>query len=195
MEVLHCLVWCWCSRQRLLMMGHHHRSTDYGSPGLPSPAESTQRTARRPVVKKPLNAFMLFMKEMRQKVIDECTLKESAAINQILGRKVITLTDRQTDTASWADRRHILLSSTTSFHFSVLFNVSNQFRPFTSSFLCTCNVQQSFTRTSLIRLRLNFPLYNHNPCIFCTPGVGLIASWNTSIPSQPVSLHQCNYVT
>jgi len=32
---------------------------------------------------------MLFMKEMRQKVIDECTLKESAAINQILGRKVI----------------------------------------------------------------------------------------------------------
>lgn len=31
---------------------------------------------------------MLFMKEMRQKVIDECTLKESAAINQILGRKV-----------------------------------------------------------------------------------------------------------
>ena len=31
---------------------------------------------------------MLFMKEMRQRVIDECTLKESAAINQILGRKV-----------------------------------------------------------------------------------------------------------
>lgn len=30
---------------------------------------------------------MLFMKEMRQKVIEECTLKESAAINQILGRK------------------------------------------------------------------------------------------------------------
>jgi len=26
---------------------------------------------------------------MRQKVIDECTLKESAAINQILGRKVL----------------------------------------------------------------------------------------------------------
>jgi len=39
-------------------------------------------------VKKPLNAFMLFMKEMRSKVVDECTLKESAAINQILGRKV-----------------------------------------------------------------------------------------------------------
>jgi len=44
---------------------------------------------RKAYIKKPLNAFMLFMKEMRQKVIDECTLKESAAINQILGRKVI----------------------------------------------------------------------------------------------------------
>ena len=41
-------------------------------------------------IKKPLNAFMLFMKEMRSKVVDECTLKESAAINQILGRKVYT---------------------------------------------------------------------------------------------------------
>jgi len=95
MEVLHCLL---CYRQRLLMMGHH-RGSDYGSPGLPSPAESTQqqRTPRRPVIKKPLNAFMLFMKEMRQKVIDECTLKESAAINQILGRKVTnTLTHSHT---------------------------------------------------------------------------------------------------
>jgi hypothetical protein len=41
-----------------------------------------------PHVKKPLNAFMLYMKEMRQAVVKECTLKESAAINQILGRKV-----------------------------------------------------------------------------------------------------------
>ena len=39
-------------------------------------------------VKKPLNAFMLYMKEMRSKVISECTLKESAAINQILGKRV-----------------------------------------------------------------------------------------------------------
>ena len=46
---------------------------------------------RKVYIKKPLNAFMLFMKEMRQKVIDECTLKESAAINQILGRKVMIL--------------------------------------------------------------------------------------------------------
>ena len=39
-------------------------------------------------VKKPLNAFMLFMKEMRANVVADCTLKESAAINQILGRRV-----------------------------------------------------------------------------------------------------------
>lgn len=38
-------------------------------------------------IKKPLNAFMLFMKEMRPRVQEECTLKESAAINQILGKK------------------------------------------------------------------------------------------------------------
>ncbi|XP_067937933.1 protein pangolin, isoforms A/H/I/S-like isoform X2 [Watersipora subatra] len=42
---------------------------------------------KKPHIKKPLNAFMLFMKDMRAKVVAECTLKESAAINQILGRK------------------------------------------------------------------------------------------------------------
>ncbi|XP_033109579.1 transcription factor 7-like 2 [Anneissia japonica] len=42
---------------------------------------------KRPHVKKPLNAFMLYMKEMRAQVVKECTLKESAAINQILGRR------------------------------------------------------------------------------------------------------------
>ncbi|KAL2099714.1 hypothetical protein ACEWY4_004108 [Coilia grayii] len=42
---------------------------------------------KRPHIKKPLNAFMLYMKEMRAKVVAECTLKESAAINQILGRR------------------------------------------------------------------------------------------------------------
>ena len=43
---------------------------------------------KKPHVKKPLNAFMLYMKEQRPKVVAECTLKESAAINQILGRRV-----------------------------------------------------------------------------------------------------------
>ncbi|KAJ8286769.1 hypothetical protein GJAV_G00043090 [Gymnothorax javanicus] len=47
---------------------------------------------RKPHIKKPLNAFMLYMKEMRAKVVAECTLKESAAINQILGRRWHSLT-------------------------------------------------------------------------------------------------------
>ncbi|XP_076792981.1 transcription factor 7 isoform X5 [Arvicanthis niloticus] len=46
-----------------------------------------EKEAKKPIIKKPLNAFMLYMKEMRAKVIAECTLKESAAINQILGRR------------------------------------------------------------------------------------------------------------
>ncbi|XP_076835521.1 transcription factor 7 isoform X3 [Brachyhypopomus gauderio] len=50
------------------------------------------REPKKPVIKKPLNAFMLYMKEMRAKVIAECTLKESAAINQILGRRWHALT-------------------------------------------------------------------------------------------------------
>ncbi|CAF4440697.1 unnamed protein product [Rotaria magnacalcarata] len=43
--------------------------------------------AKKAHIKKPLNAFMLFMKEQRAQVVQECTLRESAAINQILGRK------------------------------------------------------------------------------------------------------------
>ena len=66
--------------------------------GAPSSVGSGRRSARereredkRSVhIKKPLNAFMLYMKEMRPKIVAECTLKESAAINQILGRRVST---------------------------------------------------------------------------------------------------------
>ena len=49
---------------------------------------AAQQKDKKPHVKKPLNAFMLFMKEKRGDVIKECTLKESAAINQILGKMV-----------------------------------------------------------------------------------------------------------
>ncbi|XP_077865990.1 transcription factor 7-like protein isoform X1 [Saccoglossus kowalevskii] len=51
-----------------------------------------QKPQKTPHIKKPLNAFMLYMKEMRAKVVAECTLKESAAINQILGRRWHALT-------------------------------------------------------------------------------------------------------
>ncbi|KAI2661358.1 Transcription factor 7-like 1-B [Labeo rohita] len=52
-----------------------------------SPGPNKKEEDRKPHIKKPLNAFMLYMKEMRAKVVAECTLKESAAINQILGRR------------------------------------------------------------------------------------------------------------
>lgn len=51
-------------------------------------SNSNNKNDKKPHIKKPLNAFMLYMKEMRAKVVAECTLKESAAINQILGRRV-----------------------------------------------------------------------------------------------------------
>ncbi|XP_073958620.1 transcription factor pangolin isoform X3 [Choristoneura fumiferana] len=62
------------------------------SGGSDKPNESTasnnsKEQNKKPHIKKPLNAFMLYMKEMRAKVVAECTLKESAAINQILGRR------------------------------------------------------------------------------------------------------------
>ncbi|NXN99428.1 TF7L1 factor, partial [Rhinopomastus cyanomelas] len=60
------------------------------SPGSTSksPLAAKKEEEKKPHIKKPLNAFMLYMKEMRAKVVAECTLKESAAINQILGRRV-----------------------------------------------------------------------------------------------------------
>merc|ERR1719319_861108 len=42
---------------------------------------SSPKKGKEPHIKKPLNAFMLYMKEMRPVVQAECTLKESAAIN------------------------------------------------------------------------------------------------------------------
>lgn len=53
-----------------------------GNPQQPPPEK------KKPHVKKPLNAFMLFMREKRADVMKECSLKESAAINQILGKMV-----------------------------------------------------------------------------------------------------------
>ncbi|XP_037876849.1 protein pangolin, isoforms A/H/I/S isoform X3 [Bombyx mori] len=75
---------------------HHSRyarSLEKGNGGTPndkpseSSANSNKEQTKKPHIKKPLNAFMLYMKEMRAKVVAECTLKESAAINQILGRR------------------------------------------------------------------------------------------------------------
>ncbi|KAJ9596149.1 hypothetical protein L9F63_027227, partial [Diploptera punctata] len=82
---------------------HNHRSssmdqknstssTTEGSKTQDSGQTSNNQDKKKPHIKKPLNAFMLYMKEMRAKVVAECTLKESAAINQILGRRWHSLT-------------------------------------------------------------------------------------------------------
>lgn len=42
---------------------------------------------KRPHIKKPLNAFMLYMRDERPKVVAQCQVKESATINQILGQR------------------------------------------------------------------------------------------------------------
>ncbi|XP_017878006.1 uncharacterized protein LOC108623756 isoform X2 [Ceratina calcarata] len=77
-------------------LDHNHRSSveQKNSSSLPADNAKSQDTGqqnnqdkKKPHIKKPLNAFMLYMKEMRAKVVAECTLKESAAINQILGRR------------------------------------------------------------------------------------------------------------
>jgi hypothetical protein len=60
---------------------------EHGGPGGPG-GRGGGKMSSKPHIKKPLNAFMLYMKEMRPKIVAECTLKESAAINQILGRRV-----------------------------------------------------------------------------------------------------------
>ncbi|NXR07293.1 TF7L1 factor, partial [Semnornis frantzii] len=60
-------------------------SSSPAASSCPVPGQREQQ--QKPHIKKPLNAFMLYMKEQRAQVVAECTLKESAAINQILGRR------------------------------------------------------------------------------------------------------------
>ena len=61
---------------------HHHHHGNGRHPEKESPSKAAKK---EPHIKKPLNAFMLYMKEMRPVVQAECTLKESAAIYQDLG--------------------------------------------------------------------------------------------------------------
>ncbi|CAN7990132.1 unnamed protein product, partial [Ixodes pacificus] len=77
-----------------LQQQHHQQgpqptAPNHGSSQTQQQHNGTEKKPQKPAnhVKKPLNAFMLYMKEMRAKVVAECTLKESAAINQILGRR------------------------------------------------------------------------------------------------------------
>ncbi|CAF2040532.1 unnamed protein product [Rotaria magnacalcarata] len=89
----------------------HHQNYD-GSPRNLSALLDAQRP-KKPHIKKPLNAFMLYMKEQRARVIEECTLKESSAINKVLGQKWKELPrseqDRYYELAKEERNRHMQL--------------------------------------------------------------------------------------
>lgn len=51
-------------------------------------AQQEREDEKKPHIKKPLNAFMLYMRDERPKVVAQCKVKESATINQILGQRV-----------------------------------------------------------------------------------------------------------
>ncbi|KAM3599700.1 uncharacterized protein V6R79_010041 [Siganus canaliculatus] len=50
---------------------------------------------KKPHIKKPLNAFMLYMRDERPRVVAQCKVKESATINQILGQRWHSLTKEE----------------------------------------------------------------------------------------------------
>lgn len=77
------------NHRTVFLSRHSHQSRLTRQQGVPPSVSGNpfHSATKVPHIKKPLNAFMIFMKDMRKKVIDECTLKESAAINQILGRR------------------------------------------------------------------------------------------------------------
>uniref|UniRef100_A0A3P8U8U9 Transcription factor 7 like 1a n=1 Tax=Amphiprion percula TaxID=161767 RepID=A0A3P8U8U9_AMPPE len=54
---------------------------------LMSDVQQDKEDEKKPHIKKPLNAFMLYMREERPKVVAQCKVKESATINQILGQR------------------------------------------------------------------------------------------------------------
>ncbi|CAF0957946.1 unnamed protein product [Rotaria sordida] len=69
------------------------------------------KRSKKPHIKKPLNAFMIYMKEQRAHIIEECALKESSAINKILGQKWKELSrseqDRYYELAKEERNRHM----------------------------------------------------------------------------------------
>uniref|UniRef100_A0A3P9HB82 Transcription factor 7 like 1a n=1 Tax=Oryzias latipes TaxID=8090 RepID=A0A3P9HB82_ORYLA len=64
-------------------------------PSRKSASGAPREDERRPHIKKPLNAFMLYMRDERPKVVSQCKVKESATINQILGQRWHSLSKDQ----------------------------------------------------------------------------------------------------
>uniref|UniRef100_A0A8C4GVN6 Transcription factor 7 like 1a n=1 Tax=Dicentrarchus labrax TaxID=13489 RepID=A0A8C4GVN6_DICLA len=69
-------------------------STGSEAGSLPD-GQQEREEEKKPHIKKPLNAFMLYMREERPKVVAQCKVKESATINQILGQRWHSLTKEE----------------------------------------------------------------------------------------------------
>ncbi|XP_075884703.1 transcription factor 7-like [Nelusetta ayraudi] len=63
----------------------------YGAAG-PAPQSAAMnpkkrnRTTDLPYIKRPMNAFMIFRGEQRKKVIEDLNIRDSAAVNAVLGK-------------------------------------------------------------------------------------------------------------
>ncbi|XP_056289191.1 transcription factor 7-like 1-A [Pseudoliparis swirei] len=66
---------------------------------------------KKPHIKKPLNAFMLYMREERPNVVAQCRVKESATINQILGQRWHSLSKEEQSKYYELARKERLLHS------------------------------------------------------------------------------------
>ncbi|XP_037548203.1 transcription factor 7-like 1-A isoform X3 [Nematolebias whitei] len=74
-------------------------------------SEREKEEEKKPHIKKPLNAFMLYMREERPKVVAQCNVKESATINQILGQRWHSLSkDEQSKYYEMARKERLLHS-------------------------------------------------------------------------------------
>ncbi|KAK2884764.1 hypothetical protein Q8A73_021238 [Channa argus] len=81
------------------------------NPNSAAPPAPTSKKRRRynkrhdedqPYIKKPLNAFMLFMKEQRQKVVAEIKIRDNATVNSVLGQRWASLS--QEDKAKYFEQ-------------------------------------------------------------------------------------------
>lgn len=76
-----------------------------------SEVQQDKEDEKKPHIKKPLNAFMLYMREERPKVVSQCKVKESATINQILGQRWHSLSKEEQSKYYELARKERLLHS------------------------------------------------------------------------------------
>lgn len=86
--------------------------SSHQQPGKPvAEVHIEKEDERKPHIKKPLNAFMLYMRDERPKVVAQCQVKESATINQILGQRWHSLSKEEQSKYYEMARKERLLHS------------------------------------------------------------------------------------